>query len=155
MSIRNFITFGSNLASVTDCKRLQTPPPPVYAEVLEDKKPLELVGQAAEFKIESTFEPIPVIWQSIPKAVQAIQGLEGKFNGQALGAAPRAQAQLVRVGWASTNTRSFLVSGSPCWPRKARLKKTCYHSRDTDSVRVKKVLMLCRYRAATSHFFFI
>ena len=28
MSIRNFITFGSNLASVTDCKRLQTPPPP-------------------------------------------------------------------------------------------------------------------------------
>ena len=31
-------------------------------------KPLQLVGQAAEFKFESKFRPLQVIWQSLPKA---------------------------------------------------------------------------------------
>ena len=50
MSIRNFITLGSKLASVTDLKefKLHT----VDAVVSKAKKPLQLVGQAAEFKFE-------------------------------------------------------------------------------------------------------
>ena len=39
----------------------------------------------AEFKFESKFEPLPVVWQ----VMMAIEGLEGKINGQALGAALR------------------------------------------------------------------
>ena len=42
----------------------------------------------AEFKFESKFEPLPVIWQSLQRMFQkVIEGLEGKINSQALGAA--------------------------------------------------------------------
>ena len=58
--------------------------------ISEAIKPLQLVGQAAEFKFESKFEPLPVIWQSLQRLFQkVIEGLEGKINGQALGAALR------------------------------------------------------------------
>ena len=40
-----------------------------YAGIPEQIKPLQLVGQAAEFKFESKFEQLHVIWQSLPKAV--------------------------------------------------------------------------------------
>ena len=86
MSIRNFTTLGSNLASVTDFKKIQTP----HSLLLRFRsdKPLQLVGQAAEFKFESKFEPLPVIWQSLRRLFQkVIEGLKGKINGQALGAA--------------------------------------------------------------------
>ena len=51
-------------------------------------KPLQRVGQAAGFKFESKFEPLPVIWQSLRRLFQqkVILGLEGKINSQALGA---------------------------------------------------------------------
>ena len=53
-------------------------------------KPLQLVGQVAEFKFESKFDPLPVIWQSLRRLFQKdIEGLEGKINGQAPGAALR------------------------------------------------------------------
>ena len=32
-------------------------------------KGLKLVGQVAEFKFESKFEPLSIIWQSLPKAI--------------------------------------------------------------------------------------
>ena len=87
MSIRNLTSFGSNLASVTDFKKefkLYT----LYAVISEAIKPLQLVGQAAQFKFESKFEPLKVICQSLRRLSQkAIEGLEGKINGQALGAA--------------------------------------------------------------------
>ena len=61
--------------------------------ISEAIKPLQLVGQVAEFKFESKFEPLPVIWQSLRRLFQkTIEGLEGKINGQALGAA-------LRHGW--------------------------------------------------------
>ena len=41
----------------------------VYFGTSEQIKPLQPVGQAAEFKFESKFEPLPVIWQSLPKAI--------------------------------------------------------------------------------------
>ena len=86
MSLRNFTLLGSDLESVKDLKRIETP----YSLCCDFKgyKPLQLVGQAAEFKFESKFEPLPVIWQSLQRLFQkAIEGLEGKIKGQALGAA--------------------------------------------------------------------
>ena len=42
VSIGNLTLLGSNLASVTDLKRIQTPK--VYAVISEVTKPLQLVG---------------------------------------------------------------------------------------------------------------
>ena len=63
MRIRNFTRLVLNLASVMDLKefKLHT----VYAVVLEVIKHLQLVGQAADFKLKSNFEPLQVIWQSL------------------------------------------------------------------------------------------
>ena len=49
MSLRKVTSLSSNLASVTDIKefRLHT----VYAVILKAKKPLQLVGQVAQFKV--------------------------------------------------------------------------------------------------------
>ena len=40
----------------------------VYSETLEQIKTLQLICQVAEFKFESTFEPVLVSWHKIPKA---------------------------------------------------------------------------------------
>ena len=71
MSIKNLTSFGSDLASVMDLKRiilfksitlkLHT----VYAVISGAIKPLQVVGEAADFKFESKFEPLLVIWQSL------------------------------------------------------------------------------------------
>ena len=85
--------------------------------VSEQIKPLQPIGQAAEFKFESKFEPLPVIWQSLRRLFQmaiegymssgyhsrrqfqrTIENFDCKINGQALG------AQLGRVGRARSNT---------------------------------------------------
>jgi len=58
----------------------------LYFGVSEQIKPLQPIGQAAEFKFESKFEPLLVIWQSLPKAIQeTIQGLTAKSNSELLG----------------------------------------------------------------------
>ena len=86
MSLRKVTLLGSNVASVTDLKRIETPHS--FVVISEAMKPLQLVGQAAEFKFESLFELQQVIWQSLQRLFQkAIEGLEGKINCQALGAA--------------------------------------------------------------------
>ena len=44
-----------------------------------------LIGQVAEFKFKSKFQPLQVIWQFLWRLFQkVIKGLEGKINGQAL-----------------------------------------------------------------------
>ena len=56
--------------------------------ISEAINPLQLVGQAAEFKFESKFELLRVIWQSLRRLFQkVVEGLGGKINGQALRAA--------------------------------------------------------------------
>ena len=56
--------------------------------ISEAIKHLQLVGQAAEFKFESKFEPLLVIWQSLRRLFQkVIEGLAGKINCQAVVAA--------------------------------------------------------------------
>ena len=53
-------------------------------------KRLQLDCQVAQFKFESKFEPLPAIWQSLQRLFQKVmEGLEGKINGQAFGAALR------------------------------------------------------------------
>ena len=58
MSLRKVTLLGSNLASVTDLKRIETPNSLCCSEAI---KPLQLVGQEAQFKFESKFEPLQVI----------------------------------------------------------------------------------------------
>ena len=86
MSLRNVTSLGSSLASVTDLKEFKLHP--FYAVISEAIKPLQLIGQAAEFRFECKFEPLAVIWQSFLRLFQkVIEGFEGKINSQALGAA--------------------------------------------------------------------
>ena len=88
MSLRKVTSLCSNLASVTDLKRIETRHTHTHAVISEAIKPSQLVGHAAQFKFESKVEPLPVIWQSLQRLFQkVIEGLEGKINGQPLGAA--------------------------------------------------------------------
>ena len=58
--------------------------------ISEAIKPLQLFDQAEELNFEYKFEPLQVIWQSLQRLFQkVIEGLEGKINCQALGAALR------------------------------------------------------------------
>ena len=60
----------------------------MISDAIKPIKPLQLVGQVVGFKYESKFEPLPVIWQSLRRLhSKIIEGLDGKINGQALGAA--------------------------------------------------------------------
>ena len=65
MSLRKVTSLGSNLASVTD---LNT----VYAVISEAIKPLQLIGQVAQFNFGSKFEPLQVIWQSLRRLFQKV-----------------------------------------------------------------------------------
>ena len=86
MSLRKVNSLGSNLASVTDLKRIQKEFKlhTVYAVIQEAIKALQLIGHVTEFKfqqVESKFEPLPVIWQSLLRLFQkVIKGLEGKIT---------------------------------------------------------------------------
>ena len=55
MSLTNDSSLGSNLASVTDFKRIETPH--ILCYNLGGYKTFTALGQAAEFKFESKFEP--------------------------------------------------------------------------------------------------
>ena len=51
---------------------------------------MQPVGQAAQFKFESKFEPLQVIWQSLPKAIpEKIEVFDCKIKCQAFMAALR------------------------------------------------------------------
>ena len=87
----------------------------------------------AEINFDSEFEPLPVVWQCLPKA---IPDNNQRFWLQSQGPSSwsSALAQLGLVGQASTNTGPFGVYDSmtvACWQLSTRLKKKCYHSCDT------------------------
>ena len=82
--------------------------------------------------------PSPPVIGNLSEVQKAIEGLEGKINGQALGAALRlclrgsdGRAQLLHKHRVFPSRRQSLL---PCGQRSARFRKTCYHSYDTDSV---------------------
>ena len=109
----------------------------LYFGISEQIKPLQPIGQAAEFKFESKCLPAPVVWQSLPRTIRE-ENRRIWLQNQWPSSWGRAPAQLGRVGRASTNTGRFRVSCSRCGPRQARLRKTYYHSCDTDLVRELK-----------------
>ena len=128
MIIRNCTLIGSNLASVTDLKKIQTP--------------YSLYYNFRAFTTRWSGGRVQV-WVQVwaPAGHQAItskvvpadnQRYRGKYQRpSSLGSSV---ALLGLIGRASTNTRCFQVLGSRCWPRLACLRKTCYHSCNTDSV---------------------
>ena len=83
MSIRNLTSFGSNLnlASVKDLKSIQTSHSLCSGCGLAGK-PLQLIGQEAEFKFESKFEPpaghlaisLKAHWQAVTEGNQRFRG---------------------------------------------------------------------------------
>ena len=105
-----------------------------YSRISEQIKPFQPVGQAAEFKFESKFEPLQVIWQSL-SLLKAIPEKNQRFWMQtqwpsSWGSAPaqlglRAQAQGVYK-------LAGVADGKAC------LRKTCYHSCYTDSFQESK-----------------
>ena len=104
----------------------------LYSKVLEQIKPLQPIGQAAEFKFMSKFEPLPVVWQSLPNAIPE-DNLKFWMPNQWPSSSGRAPAQLGPFRRASTNTVF------PTWRQSLRaasgqghLRKMCYHSCETD-----------------------
>ena len=106
MSLRNLTLLGSNLASVTDVKKIRTPHSLCCDFGGYRTFTTRLSG--GDFNFESKFELLPVIWQSFRTLFQkVIKGLEGEINGQPLLAA--LLLCFARVGLASTNTGRFWV----------------------------------------------
>ena len=147
MSLRNLkvTSIGSNLASVADL-RIQTP----HSLCCDFRgfKPLQLVGQVAEFKFESKFELLPVIWQSLQRLFQkVIKGLEGKINCQALGAAlllcscspPQCAGQTGEDKHRAFSSLLQSLLAATCLLEENMLPRLRYWL----SSRVNKVLMLC------------
>ena len=114
------------------------------------------MGHAAKFIFESNFEPLPVIWQSLQRLFQkVIEGLEGKIrvNCQALGAAlqlclrrsdRRAQTQGI-----SESAAVAAGSESATFSLEENMLPLLLYWL---SSRFNKVLMLCKFQAATIHF---
>ena len=88
------------------------------------------VAQVAEFKFESKFEPLLVIGQSLGRLFQkVIEDLEGKINGQALGALSGSACE------GRTGEHKHRAFPSRRQLLRAATGSLCYHSCYTDSVR--------------------
>ena len=121
---RDFLLWSGGLISFQHSPQLLTSKEfklhTVYFGTLEHIKPSQLVGQAAEFRFESKFKPLPVIWQSlsgwirVPKAFPE-DNRRFWLQNQWLSSLGRTQAQLGLVGLVRSNTRNFQVGGSHCW----------------------------------------
>ena len=105
---------------------------------------------------ESKFEPLQVIWQSLRMLFQkTIESFDCKINGQGLGAALRHSLPSWAGGTGEQSHKVFLSQLQSLLAATGSLEENvlpllwywlCS--------RVKKVLMLCKFRAATSHFYF-
>ena len=131
ISLEKVTSLGSNLVSVTDLKRIETP----HSLCCDFGGYKTFTTRWSGGRVQVWVQVwAPACHLAIsPKAVP-----EGnrRFRGQNQRPSSwgRSPALLARVGRASTNTGRFRVGGSRCGPRPARLRKTCYHSCDTDSV---------------------
>ena len=94
---------------------------------------LQPVGQVAEFKFESKFEPLQVIWSWLQKAIPE-DNRRFWLQNQMPSSQSSAPALLGRIRPASTNTGRCLIGSSRCRLLPARLKKMCYQSCNIDSV---------------------
>ena len=62
-----YTTLDSTSASLTDLFKFKLHTN--YSGISVQIKTLQIVGQAAEFKFESKYEHLPVIWQSLLKVI--------------------------------------------------------------------------------------
>ena len=131
MSLGKVTLLGSNLASVTDISRIETP----HSLCCD-------FGGYKTFRTcwsGSTVQVWVQVWApAIHLAISPKAVPEGnpRFSGknQRPSSWGSSLALLVLVRLASTNTGCFLVGCNRCWRRPVRLRKTCYHSCNTDSV---------------------
>ena len=81
--------------------------------ISEDIKPLQLVGQAAQFKLESKFETLPVIWQSLLRLFQKV--IKGKLLGPA-GRSPAllAAEQSRKMQWLEKLSKKLIKIACKC-----------------------------------------
>ena len=120
--------------------------------ISEAIKPLQLVGQAAQFKFESKFEPLPVIWQSLWRLFQKVIEFRAKSTAKLLGQ-PSGSACQGRTG--EHKHRAFPSQWQSLLAATGSLEENMLPLlRYWLSSRVNKVSMLCKFRAATSHFLF-
>ena len=97
----------------TDLKRIQSPHR--LFQGFRADKPLQPIGQAAEFKFESKFKPLQIIWQSLPKSRRQFKALTAKSMAELLGQCS-STAWPEQVRRVSTITGCIRVYGSCCWP---------------------------------------
>ena len=136
MSLRKVSSLGSNLASVTDLKGIETPHS-LCCDFGGDKTFTTWTrwsGGTVQVWVQ-VWAPaghLAISPKAVPEENWRFRGQNHPVTGQALGAA---LLLCLRVGRASTNTGYFRVDGSHgrCGPRQARLTKTYYHSCNTDS----------------------
>ena len=133
MSLRKLTSLGSNLASITDLKRIET----AHSLCCDFGGYKSFTTRWSGSRVQ-VWAPAGHLAIS-PKAVRE-DNLNRRFRGQnqrpsSWGSPP---ALLVLVGRASTNTGRFRVCSSRCWQRQAGLRKTCFHSCDTDSAQQSK-----------------
>ena len=132
MSLRKVTLLGSNLASVTDLKRLETRHS--LCCDFEGYKTFTTRWSSGRVQVwVQVWAPaghLAISPKAVPEGNQRFRGQNQRPSSW--GCSP---ALLARVWLASTNTGRFRVGGSRCWPQPSRVRKTCYHSCDTDSVR--------------------
>ena len=135
MSLWNFTLCGLNLASVTELKRIQTPHS-LCCDFWGDKT---FTTRWSGYRVQVWFQVwAPACHLLFQKAIKGLNStLEGKINGQTLGAASGTAWEGL-IGKHKHKAKRFQVGGSRCWPQQACLRKTCYHSCHTDSVQESK-----------------
>ena len=150
MSLRKVTLLGSNLASVMDLKRIQTPHSlccDFRASVISEA---HWLGGRVQVWVQVW--ALQVIWQFLWRLFQkVIKGLEGKFNGQALWA-----ALLLCLRWSDGPAQTV-------FPRWWQLMQAATGLLEKNMLtllqyrlcsRVNNVLMFFNLLAATNYFFF-
>ena len=125
-------------------KGIQTPH--ILFRISEQIKPLQLVGRAAEFMFEPNFEPVLVIWQSLPWAVPE-DNRRFSLQNQWLSSWRRALAQQWQEQTQGVSKLAVVAAGSNqfAWGKGATTLAILTCSR------VKEFLMVCKFHAVTIH----
>ena len=157
MSLRKITLLGSNLASATDLKKIETP----HSLCCDFRGYKTFTTSWSDGTVQVWVQDwvpalgLQVIWQSLWRLSQkVIEILEGKINGQARGAALR--LCLHGSDWQHKHRvfpsrwQSLLAATGLLEENMLPLSVLHYWL----SSRANKVLMLCKFWAATSHFFF-
>ena len=127
-----------------------------YSGILVQINPLQLVGQAAEFKFKSKFKPLPVIWQLLLNYIPEDnwRSFDCKISGRALRAALLHRLHSLhrsnrhaKHGVFQSQGQSLLAATCSC---EEKMLPLLWHWL---SSRLKKVLLLWKFWALTTNCF--